>query len=183
MFLGKCLAQTIWTATHSCRHKSNNFESRQGWGLQAEAYSLLCNFHLHALTVSPVWGTHPSVSRGHVLQLMGSCTEVGTLKPGHVRWHLTFISPTPKPAGGPRLMLLHCASWRSPRAGCDTSWAEHTETFVTAAGATCRLKGFLSSVGPGSLTLFVNTVLSFLKNIKTVNKFFLICLEWNYIVL
>ena len=78
----------------------------------------------------------------------------------------TLSSPAPKSVGAPRLMSLRCVSWRTPQVGVNTRWVEHTETYITAAGATRGLKGFLSPLGPSSLTFFVSTVFSFLKNMR-----------------
>lgn len=73
----------------------------------------------------------------------------------------TLSSPAPKSVGGLRLMSLCCVSRRTPQVGIDTACTEHTETYITAAGVTCGLKGFLSPLRPGSLTFFVKAVFSF----------------------
>lgn len=63
------------------------------------------------------------------------------------------------------LASLCCVSWRTPEIGTDILKVEYTETYI-AAGATWELKGFLSPLGPESVTLFVNSMFSFLKNVR-----------------
>lgn len=63
------------------------------------------------------------------------------------------------------LTSLCCVSWRTPEAGIATLSVEYTEIYI-AADATWEWKGFLSPLGPETLTFFISSVFSFLKKIR-----------------
>lgn len=112
-------------------------------------------------------------------KVVNSCMAGGTLKLDYTQGH-SF--PAPKSVGGSRSVLtsLCCVSWRAPEVGIDTQWVECTDIHIAAA-ATWELKGFLSALGPGSLTFFVSSVFSFFQNARILT-FNAAWFAYNYVI-
>lgn len=164
-----------------CRHKSNNFESRQGWRLQAEAYSLLSNSPPCLDCEPPV--RHPPLSGQRTCTTInGFLYSSGKLKarPRPLTFDIHFSNTQPcrktqahvialclleKPSG----WLWHIMS-RAYRNLRDCCWCH------------VQIKRISVTTGARQFNILCEHAF-FLKNIKTVNKCFLICIELNYIVL